>query len=102
MSFSQKFGKIRKKVQCTLPNIIRNNIDIYVLYKFANVKMVLEKIYEEVSNLLTETQFEELYKHATSEPYNALVIDNHPKTERDKRFKKNFDVVLTHGTYSTH
>ena len=81
----------------SIPNIIRNNIDIYVLYKFANVKMVLEKIYEEVSNLLTETQFEELYKHATSEPYIALVIDNHPKTERDKRFKKNFDVVLTHG-----
>ena len=81
----------------SIPNIIRNNIDIYVLYKFANVKMVLVKIYEEVSNLLTETQFEELYKHATSEPYNALVIDNHPKTERDKRFKKNFDVVLTHG-----
>jgi len=81
----------------SIPNIIRNNIDIYVLYKFANVKMVLEKIYEEVSNLLTETQFEELYKHATSEPYNALVIDNHPKTERDKRFKKNFNIVLTHG-----
>ena len=79
----------------SIPNIIRNNIDIYVLYKFANVKMVLENIYEEVSNLLTETQFEELYKHATSEPYNALVIDNHPKC--DKRFKKNFDVVLTHG-----
>ena len=81
----------------SIPNIIRNNIDIYVLYKFANVKMVLEKIYEEVSNLLTETQFEELFRHATSEPYNELVIDNHPKTERDKRFKKNFDVVLTHG-----
>ena len=28
----------------------------------------------------------------------ALVIDTHPKTERDKRFKKNFNVVLTHGT----
>jgi hypothetical protein len=39
-----------------------------------------------------------MYKHATSEPYNALVIDTHPKTERDKRFKKNFNVVLTHGT----
>ena len=52
----------------SIPNIIRNNIDIYVLYKFANVKMVLEKIYEEVSNLLTETQFEELYKHPTLMP----------------------------------
>ena len=49
---------------------------------------MLEKIYQEVSNVLTESQFEELYKHATEEPYNALVIDNHPKMERDKRFKK--------------
>jgi len=81
----------------SIPNIIRNNIDLYVLYKFANVKMVIEKIFEEVSSLLTESQFEELYKHATSEPYNALVIGNHPKVERDKRFKKNFNVVLTHG-----
>ena len=32
--------------------------------------MVIEKIFEEVSGLLTEQQFEELYKHATSEPYN--------------------------------
>jgi hypothetical protein len=60
--------------------------------------MVLEKLYEEVSNLLTENQFEELYKHATYEAHDALVIDNHPKVERDKRFKKNFNVVLTHGT----
>ena len=81
----------------SIPNIIRNNIDVYVLYKFANVKMVIDKIFEEVSGLLTESQFEEIYKHATSEPYNALVIDTHPKTERDKRFKKNFNVVLTHG-----
>jgi hypothetical protein len=29
----------------SIPNIIRNNIDLYVLYKFANVKMVLEKLY---------------------------------------------------------
>ena len=86
----------------SIPNIIRNNIDVYVLYKFANVKMVIEKIFEEVSGLLTESQFEEIYKHATSEPYNALVIDNHPKVDRDKRFKKNFNVVLTHGGESTH
>ena len=67
------------------------------MYKFANVKMVLDKIYQEVSNVLTESHCEELYKHATEEPYNALVIDNHPKMERDKRFKKNFNVVLTHA-----
>lgn len=78
----------------SIPNIIRNNIDVFVLYKFANVKMVLEKIQEEVSNLVTEDQFEELYRHATNEPHNALVIDTHPQSDRDKRFRKNFDKVL--------
>ena len=52
----------------------------------------------ELKELAQKSQFEEVYKHATSEPYNALVIDNHPKTDRNKRFKKNFDVVLTHGS----
>ncbi len=42
----------------SIPNIIRNNIDVYVLYKFANLKMVIDKIFEEVSGLLTEQQFE--------------------------------------------
>jgi zona occludens toxin (predicted ATPase) len=79
----------------SIPNIIRNNIDLWFLYKFANIKMVLEKIYEEVSNIITEDEFEELYKHATLEPYNALVIDTHPCTSIDKRLRKNFDVVLT-------
>jgi hypothetical protein len=50
----------------------------------------LVKIFGEVSSLLTVTQFEDLYKHATSEPYNVLVTDNHSKAERDKRFKKEF------------
>ena len=72
----------------SIPNIIGNNIDVYVLYKFANVKMVLEKIYQEVCNVLTESQFEELYKHTTEGPYNALVIDNHPKMERIKDLKR--------------
>lgn len=79
----------------SIPNIIRINTDVFVLYRFANVKIVLEKIYAEVSNLLTEQEFEELYKHATAEPHNSLVVDTHPDTNRDKRFRRNFDVVLT-------
>ena len=79
----------------SIPNIIRNNIDIFVLYKFANTKMVLEKIYEECSSFLTEEQFEELYKHAVQEPHNALVIDKHPATINENRIKKNFDIVLS-------
>jgi len=78
----------------SIPNIIRNNIDLWFLYKFANIKMVLEKIYEEVSNIITEDEFEELYHHATLEPHNALVIDTHPCSSVDKRLRKNFDTIL--------
>ena len=79
----------------SIPNIIRNNIDVWVLYKFANIRMVLEKIYEEVSNIITEDEFEQLYQHATAEPHNALVIDTHPCSSVDKRLRKNFDTILT-------
>ena len=57
--------------------------------------MVIEKIYEEVSNIITEDEFEQLYQHATAEPHNALVIDTHPETDKNKRLRKNFDVILT-------
>ena len=46
----------------SIPNIIRNNVDIFCLYKFANFKMVLEKLYDEVSSFLTEDEFESVYK----------------------------------------
>ena len=78
----------------SIPNIVRNNTDVFILYKFANVKMVIEKVAEEVSNLIDETQFEELYKYATKEPYNALIIDTHPSTPNDLLFKLNWDKVL--------
>ena len=78
----------------SIPNIIRNNIDLWFLYKFANIKMVLEKIFDEVCNIVTEDEFEELYKHATLEPHNALVIDTHPCTSIDKRLRHNFDYYL--------
>jgi hypothetical protein len=78
----------------SINNIIRNNIDIWALYKFSNIKMILEKVYDEVSNILTEQQFEEAYKHATSEPHDCLIIDTHPETSIDKRLRRNFDNVL--------
>lgn len=78
----------------SIPNIIRNNIDLWVLYRFANVEMVIEKCYNEVSAIINEKQFIELYKYAVNEPHNALVIDTHPKTPNNERFKLNFDIIL--------
>ena len=82
--------------QCSkgIPPMIRNNIDMYCLFKFANVNSVVEKIYPEVSGLLKENEFIEMYEKATEDPHNCLVIDNHPLTDREKRFKINFDKII--------
>ena len=53
--------------------------------------MILEDLYEEVSNVLKAEEFDELYSHATSEKYGSLVIDN---TGDEKRFLKGFDFEL--------
>ena len=78
----------------SIPNIIRSNIDLWVLYKFSNFNIILDKCYEEVSSIIDEKSFMELYLYATAEPYNAFVIDTHPLTDKNKRFKKNYDVIL--------
>lgn len=77
-----------------IPPMIRSNIDIYCLFKFANVNSVVEKIYPEVSGLLKENEFIEMYELATSDPHNCLVVDNHPLQQKDKRFKINYDKII--------
>ena len=79
----------------SIANIIRSNCDVFCLYKFANIKMVLEKLYEEVSSFLTEQEFEAVYKHAVEEPHDCLYIDTHPNTPKNRRLRRNFDVVLS-------
>ena len=53
--------------------------------------MILEDLYEEVSNILTPEQFEELYDKATEEQYGSLIIDS---THKEKRFLKSLDTEL--------
>ena len=74
-----------------LPKNIRNNCSIFYLGKFASKKMILEDMYEEVSNVLTPEEFEELYNIATEDQYGALVIDS---TGKSKRFLKGWDIQL--------
>jgi hypothetical protein len=45
--------------------IIRENIDIWVLYKSQNKKSLIDKIYELVSGVVSEEHFIELFEHAT-------------------------------------
>ena len=59
----------------SIPKNIRLNCNVFFIGKFASKKVVLEDLYEEVSNVLTLEQFEELYDVATQEQYGSLIID---------------------------
>ena len=61
---------------------------------FTNIEMILEKVFDEVSNILTEQEFEEAYRHATKEPHDALIIDTHPETSIEKRLIETLIMLL--------
>jgi hypothetical protein len=74
--------------------IIRENIDIWVLYKSQNKKSLIDKIYELVSGVVSEQHFIELFEHATEKPYSAFVIDNHKETPKENKFKINWNTII--------
>ena len=76
-----------------VPKNIRLNCSVFQLAAFKNKKVILEDIYEEVSNVIGIDQFEELYDHATGKPYGSLIID----TTNGKRFLSNLDSELFIG-----
>jgi hypothetical protein len=76
-----------------VPKNIRLNCSVFQLAAFKNKSVILNDIYEEVSNVIGIDQFEELYDHATKKPYGSLIID----TTNNKRFLSNFDSELFIG-----
>jgi len=75
----------------SIPRNIRLNMNVFFVGKFASKKVVLEDLYEEVSNILTLEQFQELYDKATEEQYGSLIIDC---SHKDKRFFSGLDKQL--------
>ena len=75
----------------SIPKNIRLNCNLFFISKFASKKVVLDDMFEEVSNVLTPEQFEELYDTATNEQYGSLIIDN---THKEKRFLRGLDSEL--------
>lgn len=71
---------------------IRNNVDVWILFKFKSEKIVLDDLYPEVSGMVSPEEFLSLYHYATTNPNDALIIDD--KAERGDKFKLNFDVIL--------
>lgn len=74
-----------------VPPLIRSNCKVYVVFKSNNFKKVLQNIYEEVSGLITEEQFEEMYLTATegANDHLTIIIDN--KMPKSYRFRKNWN-----------
>lgn len=75
-----------------IPPIIRSNLDIIQIFKTASSK-VLENMYEEVSNLLTFEEFEQLFKFCIEQAYGSLIINNHQDAKH--RFWLNWEKVLS-------
>jgi len=71
---------------------VRNNCNLFYLAKFSNKKTILNDLYEEVSSVLTEKEFENLYDRAiNSSEHGSLIID---LTGNKKRFYNNLEKEL--------
>jgi hypothetical protein len=75
--------------------IIKNNIDIFCLFKYANLKDIITKFYPLVSGVMLEEQFHELYKHATQEKFNFLTIMSHNSLKGKLLIRKNWNTSLS-------
>lgn len=76
-----------------IPKNIRLNVSLFILYRFANKKVVLDDVYQEVSGKLTPKQFEALYDYATQDDHDALIIDM-TGSSKELMFRRNFDQAL--------
>jgi hypothetical protein len=74
-----------------IPPVIRRNLDIWVIFKFANAQSVVEHIYPEVSGVVKEDEFLALFEYATFDKHDALIIDQTAKN----MFKLNWDTALS-------
>ena len=76
----------------SIPKDMRLNCNLFYLGKFSNKKSILNDLYEEVSSVMTDKQFEALYdKGVNDNQHGALIID---LTGSKKRFYNNLEKEL--------
>jgi len=75
--------------------VIRNNIDIFNIFKYANLKDIINKFYPVVSGIITEDQFKELYQHSTQDKFNFLSIITHNALKGKLLIRKNWNINLS-------
>lgn len=76
----------------SIPKDMRLNCNLFYLGKFSNKKAILNDLYEEVSSVMTEKEFEALYDKAVNDnQHGALIID---LSGSKKRFYNNLEKEL--------
>jgi hypothetical protein len=77
-----------------IPPIIKNNIDIFNIFKYANLKDIISKFYPVVSGIMLENEFKELYSHATQDKFNFLTVISHNALKGRLLIRKNWNIDL--------
>lgn len=78
----------------SVPPIIRSNCRVFVIFKSNNYKKLLDNIYSEISGIITQEKFEELYAFSTAKTHNALVVINHNDLDEKYKIRLNWDTIL--------
>jgi hypothetical protein len=73
----------------SIPRILRHNVSLLAIGKFADSDYGISDLYEFVSSFLTEDEFKALYEQATLQPRGFLCIDCD-----SKRMTRNFENEL--------
>ena len=74
--------------------LIKHNIDIFCLFKYANLNDILKKFYPSVSGIMNEDQFKEMYLHSSKEKFNFLTIISHNALKGRLLIRKNWNINL--------
>ena len=80
-----------------IPPIMRNNVRLWVVFKFSNSERLLKHVYPEISNIVKEEKFLELYEHATNNDHDSLIIINHNDMEKKFRIRKNWTYSIEYN-----
>lgn len=78
----------------SITKCIRSNTQVWILFKTKSLKILIDDLYQEISGVVTEEEFLELFDRATTDEHDALVIDEKDNSIKGIVFKKNFDVIL--------
>mmetsp|Transcript_71734 Transcript_71734/g.191392 ORF Transcript_71734/g.191392 Transcript_71734/m.191392 type:complete len:295 (+) Transcript_71734:1577-2461(+) len=80
-----------------IPPVIRSQIRVWVIFKFSNSDRVIQHVYPEISALIKEKEFLDLYEYATKSGHDSLILINHPLIDKKMRIRKNWDIVLDYN-----